>query len=335
MRTRLIDRNLLTPILLVLLFVTAGSASGQIREGGLYQITARHSGKCLEVDGGVTAFKNGALVVQRECNNLPNQRWIFNSVDGGNVYRITASHSHKVLDVFGGIFSGADQVIVEQWDWNRSQNQMWKVNPLPNGYFSIVAMHSGKALDIRGAVIDDGAQAQQYTFGYGANQEWMLTEVPACASSDVLVSSFTGRGEIRTTHPSAPGPFPVSIRLNTRFSECRTVVSISDFVPVPVSFDTPLGPNTLTISMADGGTGRFDSSNGRIALPVTFALTNTIIFFGNSTLPLTLATQEVGDMVDRTTGQATLRSTGTFAGGALNGFQGTLSLTGRFSPIPR
>jgi len=335
MRTRLINRNLLTPILLVLLFVAAGSVSGQIHEGALYQITARHSGKCLEVDGGVSAFNNGALVVQRECNNLSNQQWTLNSVDGANVYKITAKHSNKVLDVFGGVFSGADQVIVEQWDWNRSQNQMWKINPLGNGFFSIIAMHSGKALDIRGALRDDGAQAQQYTFAYGANQEWMLTEIPVCASDDSLISTFTGRAELRTTHPNAPGPFFASIRLSTKFSECRTALTISDFAPVRVSFNTPLGPNTLSLTVAEQGIGSFNSSTGRIAIPVTFNLSNTILFFGNSRLPLVLATQDVGDMVSRTTGRATVRGTGTFVGGALNGFQATLVLTGTFSPIPR
>ena len=181
MRTRLMRTTLRASIFMALFSVAAGSAFGEPPTPGvLYRVVAGHSGKCLTVSGGPDAVGNGALVVQWDCSNAQNQLWLFDSVDGANVYRITAKHSGKVLDVFGGVFSGADQVIVEQWDWNRSQNQMWKLNPVGDGYYAIIAMHSAKALDVRGASYDNGAQAQQYTFGYGTNQEWKLVPFTPC-----------------------------------------------------------------------------------------------------------------------------------------------------------
>ena len=87
--------------------------------------------------------------------------------------------------------------------------------------------------------------------------------------------------------------------------------------------------------MTQGGFGGFDSSNGRIVLPITLRLENSNIFLGNSTLPLTLVAAGAADMKNPDTGSVTLRGTGTFVSGALNGSQGTLTVTGTFSPRPR
>src|SRR5215207_4898702 len=156
MDKRLMRTNLLASIFLVL--VTVGSGFGQtLDNGSLYQIIAKHSGKCLEVKGGPDAVWNGALVVQQDCNNATNQQWAFNYVGAGH-YKIIAKHSGKSLDVFGGVFSGADKVIVEQWDYNGSTNQMWSVEALNNGHYSIVARHSNKALEVRDSFTHNGAQ---------------------------------------------------------------------------------------------------------------------------------------------------------------------------------
>jgi ricin-type beta-trefoil lectin protein len=181
MRTILMRTSLLTPILLALLFVAAGNAFGQAPDPNvLYQIKARHSGKCLEVNGGPGATGDGALVVQRDCNNAENQQWMFTSIDGAGLYKIIAKHSGKGLDVFGGVFSAANNVIIEQHDYNGSANQMWSVNDLHNGYYSIIARHSGKSLDIRGASTDNGTQAIQWDFKWGYNQQWKLAPLAPC-----------------------------------------------------------------------------------------------------------------------------------------------------------
>lgn len=178
MKERLVRTNLVAPISLVLLFVATGNAFGQAPNPATpYQITARHSGKCLDVSG--SSLGNGALVTQSDCNGGENQQWTFTPV-GAGYYRITAKHSGKVLDVFGGIFSAANGVIVEQWEYNGNTNQMWYVGDLGNGYYSIIARHSNKSLDIRGGSTGNGAQAQQYDYLGGANQQWRLTTPTPC-----------------------------------------------------------------------------------------------------------------------------------------------------------
>jgi len=175
MRSRLMRTSLVTPLFLALIFVAADSAFGQTPDPALvYQIRARHSGKCLEVNGGPGAVGNGALVVQRDCSNATNQQWTFTNI-GAGLYKILAKHSGKALDVFGGVFSAANGVIVEQWDYNGSANQMWSVDDLRNGYYSIVASHGKKSLDIKGAPTYNGAQAHQWDYLGGLNQQWKLT----------------------------------------------------------------------------------------------------------------------------------------------------------------
>jgi Ricin-type beta-trefoil lectin domain-like len=338
MRTRLMRTSLLTPVLLALLFVAAGSAFGEMPQPDvLYRITAKHSGKCLEVQGGPTALRDGARVVQGDCNNADNQKWTFTRLSDGN-YSIIAKHSGKGLDVFGGIFSTGNGVIVEQWAYNSGPNQMWIVSDLGNSYYKILARHSGKSLDIdtgRGAQAN-GAQAQQWDYWGGDNQKFKLTALTdrsACSVTDPLTSTFAGTGNLRTTHPRAPGPFPSGINLTVKFTGCRANISITNFPPLTNSSENP--PNTATLTMSGGGSGSFASSNGRIIIPITLSLENSNTLFGNSTLPLVLAAEGVADMKNADTGIVTLRGTGTFMGGALGGFQGTLTVTGSFSPRPR
>jgi len=47
---------------------------------------------------------------------------------------------------------------------------------------SIVARHSGKALDVEFASPDDGARVIQYTPHGGANQQWLLRRLESTAS---------------------------------------------------------------------------------------------------------------------------------------------------------
>lgn len=178
MRTRLMRTSLLTPALLALLFVTAGSAFGMSPDPNTwYRVTAKHSGKCLDVTGG--SVGNGALVIQWDCHNGDNQQWKFIPISAG-YYKIIAKHSGKALDVFGGVFSAANGVVVEQWDYNGSANQMWFVDDIGDGYYTITARHSGKSLDISGAATDNGAQLHQYDYWGGDNQKFRLTPIAPC-----------------------------------------------------------------------------------------------------------------------------------------------------------
>jgi hypothetical protein len=176
MRTRLMRTSLLTPILLALLFIAAGSAFGQAPDPTrFYQIMARHSRRCLDVTGG--SGGNGVPVIQWDCHGGENQQWKFTPV-GAGYYKITARHSGKALEVFGGVFLTSNGGVVGQWEYVGNTNQMWYVGDLGSGIYQIITRHSNKSLDIRGASTENGATAQQYDYGSGNNQLWMLTLIP-------------------------------------------------------------------------------------------------------------------------------------------------------------
>lgn len=99
--------------------------------GGFYRLTARHSGKVLDVNAASTA--DGAKVQQwtsggNASSSPTNQRWLIEDM-GGGWCRITAEHSHKVLDVAGS--STAKNAIVQQWTDSIANNQLWKLQQVP------------------------------------------------------------------------------------------------------------------------------------------------------------------------------------------------------------
>jgi Ricin-type beta-trefoil lectin domain-like/Calx-beta domain/Pregnancy-associated plasma protein-A len=138
-----------------------------------YEIVARHSGKCLDVEGESTAA--GARVIQFSCGGWANQQWKILPV-GGGYYKIVARHSGKVLDVqWGGLDNGTP---VWQWDDNGSFAQQWQIIDVGSGYVRIMARHSGKALDVEGGSTADLAQIHQWDYVGIANQQWLLRLVP-------------------------------------------------------------------------------------------------------------------------------------------------------------
>lgn len=131
-------------------------------------LTARHSGKCVDVVSASTA--DGAEVAQYGCNGGANQRWVLQD-RGDGYHQITAQHSGKCLDVDG--VSTADNARIIQWPCNGGANQQWQVQDAGGGYVSLVARHSGKCLDVSGASTADGARLIQYTCGGGQNQQFL------------------------------------------------------------------------------------------------------------------------------------------------------------------
>ena len=170
---------------LALLFAAAGNAFAQIDSAVFYRITARHSGKCLAVAGGMGSLRNGDRVIQWSCIEAEdNQKWRIVPVGDGD-YQILAKHSGKALDVFGGVVSTGNGVAVEQWDYNGGANQKWKLTPVGDGYYQIVAKHSGKSLETAGGVAATwaGPGTQQWDYVGNSNQQWRLTPVPGARST--------------------------------------------------------------------------------------------------------------------------------------------------------
>ncbi|WP_422768818.1 RICIN domain-containing protein [Plantactinospora sp. WMMC1484] len=143
--------------------VLAVSSSSPVER---YRLTARHSGKVMDVIGASTA--DNAEIKQWGWNGGANQTWAFEDAGGGYV-RIVNQNSGKCLDVASA--SIADGANVIQYTCNSATNQQWQWRPI-GSYFHLVARHSGKCLDVVSAGAADGTDIQQYACGSQTNQQW-------------------------------------------------------------------------------------------------------------------------------------------------------------------
>jgi glucosylceramidase len=133
-------------------------------------IEAAHSGRCLDVTGGITATGNGVPIQQYDClgSTATNQIWTFqNEIDtGGYVfYNIVATHSGKCLDVTGGTGATGNGVPIQQYTClgSAQTNQQWRIVTTKLGQ-QIIARHSGLCLDVTGGTgaTGNGVPIQQY-----------------------------------------------------------------------------------------------------------------------------------------------------------------------------
>jgi hypothetical protein len=147
-----------------------GETGGQPIPGSWVNIVSKNSGKCLDVAGISSA--PATPLQQWTCWGGDNQKFQFTPVPGG--YEITAKNSELQLDVNGGPGATQNGVPIIQWPYWGGSNEIWQVNPTGEGYFSIVALNSGKCLDVAGISVYDGAAVQQWTCWGGDNQKWQF-----------------------------------------------------------------------------------------------------------------------------------------------------------------
>ena len=157
---------------------TAETKTLGLYPGTTYRISARHSGKLLDIAGGPAATANGSNVQQWTNNGKTNQQWIL--VDaGGGYYALVSVSSGKALEV--NAWSTVDGGNVILWPYNATPNQQWRIESIGDGYYRLLNRHSGKALDVSGGagMIDDGANIQQWEPNGQTNQHWQFTRVTA------------------------------------------------------------------------------------------------------------------------------------------------------------
>lgn len=138
---------------------------------GTCRVTARHSGKALDVNGGGTL--DGTAVQQWNWNGGNSQRWTFELQSDGS-YEIKANTtSGKNLDVNGG--SPANGTRLQIWTDNNGNNQRFVIENLGGGYYRIIPkVNTSAALDVEGASTADGARVLEWSWGGGYNQQWQI-----------------------------------------------------------------------------------------------------------------------------------------------------------------
>lgn len=148
---------------------------------GYYYIISKASSLYLDVYGANAT--NGANVQLYEGNAGLNQKFKFNKVNvvsgtqtvTDGTYTInTALDFNQVIDVHGA--STANHANVEIYTRNNGQNQRYKVEHVGNGYYKIVAIHSGKALTVKDSSITRGTNVEQETYVGIDAQKWVIKD---------------------------------------------------------------------------------------------------------------------------------------------------------------
>ncbi|HEX8315336.1 MAG TPA: RICIN domain-containing protein [Flavisolibacter sp.] len=145
---------------------------------GTYRITARHSGKSLDVLNSSTA--DGANVAQWTYSGGNNQQWFVQSL-GSGVYSIRNVNSNKSLDVSGS--STADGADINQWTYGGGNNQRWRIESVGSGYYRIVNVNSSKCVDVVSASTADGAAINQWTCSGQTNQSFSFQQLNTAVSA--------------------------------------------------------------------------------------------------------------------------------------------------------
>ncbi len=138
-----------------------------------YAISARHSGKILEVAALTTL--DGINIQQNDWREAKNQIWKIKSEEP-DYFRIeSTANSNKVLQVNAS--ANTDGAKANQWTWTNGNNQKWKFTRNSEGYYSITAKHSQKALDVYGVDRNSGASLVQWANTNSNNQQFAVSIV--------------------------------------------------------------------------------------------------------------------------------------------------------------
>jgi hypothetical protein len=154
-------------------------------------IVAKHSGKCLDVRGGVTATGDGAPVEQWTCSGQANQAWTLQRVGAGGNFEIIASNSGKCLDMYNN--GSANGTAIQQMTCTGQSNQLWRLKSLGGGLYQIIAANNPHCLDVTGgpAATGDGVLTELWNCTGEANQAWTLT-APKYAPN-LMMSMWSGK----------------------------------------------------------------------------------------------------------------------------------------------
>ncbi|MER5776808.1 RICIN domain-containing protein [Streptomyces sp. NPDC002039] len=139
------------------------------------QLTAAHSGKCLDIEAGKTA--NGIHVQQQTCGTTTAQKWTAVATAGGS-FELRSVLSGKCLEVEnGGTKPGS---VIQQWACAGKEHQRWQlmlVDPVRKLYELQPAHATGMCLDVPSAKEDNGIDTQLYTCNRTAAQLWQVQQV--------------------------------------------------------------------------------------------------------------------------------------------------------------
>src|SRR5262249_23733441 len=139
-------------------------------------VACRSTGWVIEVAG--ASMSDNALVQQCPPQNTPNQRFRFEPrVDG--FYRVqtglrrSATNTPVLLLLHVAGASMTPGARIQQYAQNGGANQEFELDPLGDGYFRIIARHSGLVVEVPEGSPKIGVPLRQAIWIGGTNQQWI------------------------------------------------------------------------------------------------------------------------------------------------------------------
>ena len=106
-------------------------------------------------------------------------------------YYLRNRESSLYMDVAGGEAATAEGDNLHQWPLTNTKNQQFKFEHLDDGAYKIIALHSGKVLDIDAIKTTNGANLQQWTYLGTNNQKFIV--VPTDNANFKLIAMHSGK----------------------------------------------------------------------------------------------------------------------------------------------
>jgi triacylglycerol esterase/lipase EstA (alpha/beta hydrolase family) len=195
---RTLNKNLFILSFAFIFSLFAGTAYAAVADGW-YKIIVKHTGKAMTVYNGSTA--DAANIVQKTYSGADEQLWYIEKTRDSNPdsYQLISKKSQKVGDIRGGsTLNGAELVQYHTKGGNTAanDNQRFRLVDLGNGYFNIIAKHSGKALHVNSGSTSDNAYIKQWSNNNYDWYKWQLVPVATNAPAPT-----TGSQACNTKYP--------------------------------------------------------------------------------------------------------------------------------------
>ena len=145
-----------------------------------YRLEARCSDYSLDISGGTLSRETN--VRQWKDNMSDAQKWLFipykpsQTLSKGRYILLADADTSYELDVDGDTGNVKNGANVQLWsDAADSRYNSFDSIPLNNGYYELIHVASGKALDVSGASTESAANIHLWDYNGGIAQQWAIT----------------------------------------------------------------------------------------------------------------------------------------------------------------